>query len=180
MTNIINDLHSACMAPGVAPVLEGSGDTSLSFISKSSSEVAPIPEKHVVSLTGSTLSESVFPVTPPTDNQPPWTFSSSPSSARELLTGVTGGVTGNPPKVFQYFAYNTEPGQGGELSQTPLPSPLSDTNAPLTVGVTVSFAASPSSNPGTDPKAPITLTDSATMRLEPASEDVSEVNLPCV
>jgi hypothetical protein len=180
MTGIINDLHSACVAPGVAPVLGGSSDTQLSFISKSTEEVAPIPEQHVVTLTGSTLTESVYPVQPPTDNQPPWTFSPNPSSTRELLDGVTGGVSAEPPKAFQYFSYNTEPGQGGQLSTTPLPTPLSAANATLTVGVKVSFATSPSSSPGTDPKAPITLSDQATMRLEPASEDVSEVNLPCV
>jgi hypothetical protein len=46
--------------------------------------------------------------------------------------------------------------------------------------VSVTFASSDGSGAVSDPKEPITLSDSATLRLEPASEDSSEVNLPCV
>jgi hypothetical protein len=180
MTEIINDLHAACVAPGIAPVLPGSSDTSLSFISKTGADVAPVPERHVVSLTGNSLTESVYEVTPAGDDEPPWTFEPEPFSTRELVAGVSPGVPGDPPAVFQYFAYKTEPGQGGELSSTPLDTPLVAADATLTVGVTVSFATSPGGGSTADANAPITLTDSATMRLEPASESVSEVNLPCV
>jgi type II secretory pathway pseudopilin PulG len=178
MTNIVNDLHSACIAPGIAPILPGSSGSTLSFISKSTEEVAPIPERHEVWLEGDALRESIFPVTPPTDNQPPFTFSGTPSSTRVLLTDVSEGAIGEPPQtvpVFQYFKY-----QGGQVSTTPIDTPLSSQDATQTVQVNVTFAAGPTSNPANDPKAPITLSDSGTLRLEPASEDVSEVNLPCV
>jgi hypothetical protein len=180
MTNIINDLHASCVAPGIAPVLAGSDDNSLSFISKPGSSVSPIPERHVVTLDNGTLTETIYPASPPNDDEPPWSFSGTAASSQQLLTGVDGGHPGDPPRAFEYFAYDTEPGQGGHLSTTPLPTPLSDTDATLTVGINVAFAASPNAGPNEDAKAPITLSDSATLRLEPASEDVSEVNLPCV
>jgi hypothetical protein len=46
--------------------------------------------------------------------------------------------------------------------------------------VTVAFSSSANSGTASDAEEPITLSDSATLRLEPASEDSSEVNLPCV
>jgi hypothetical protein len=176
MTNIVNTLHSGCVAPGVAPVLAGSSDSSLSFISKSGDSVTPSPDRHVVSLSGTTLSESIYPATGGTP--PTWTFSGTASSTRQLLTGVGPGAIGEPPSnvpLFRYYAYDS-----GEVSPTPLPTPLSSADAARTVRVEVAFASSPSGAPASDPNAPITLADSATLRLEPASEDTSEVNLPCV
>ena len=78
--------------------------------------------------------------------------------------------------LFRYYAYD-----GGAVSTTPLPTPLSAENAALVVQVDVAFAVSPGRRSGERGEhAPITLADSATLRLEPASEDSAEVNLPCV
>lgn len=176
MTHLLDLLHSGCVAPGIAPVLSESSDTSLSVISKSGASVNPTPDKHIVSLSGSTLSESIYPATG--GAQPSWTFATTPSSTRTLLTGVTQGKLGDPAvtvPVFQYFAY-----AGGQVSPTPLPTPLSLSNSAQTVKVAITFATSPTGAATTDPKAPITLSDSTALRLEPASEDASEVNLPCV
>ena len=46
--------------------------------------------------------------------------------------------------------------------------------------VDIAFAVSPGGGPVSEANTPITLADSATLRLEPASEDSAEVNLPCV
>ncbi len=43
MTKIINQLHSACVAPQIAPVREDSTSTMLSFLHQSGSAVAPDP-----------------------------------------------------------------------------------------------------------------------------------------
>jgi hypothetical protein len=165
LTRLMDELHSGCVAPGVAPILVGSTTTSLEFISKPGEEVSPTPEKHVVSLSGSTLSESVYPATSGT--APTWTYSSTPSSTRQLLTGVSS------PALFRYYEY-----ENGQVSTTPLPTPLIAADAATAVQVAISFTYS--TGAGADPNAPITLSDSATLRLEPASEDTSEVNLPCV
>jgi hypothetical protein len=175
LARLMNELHSGCVAPGVAPVLSGSTDSSIGFLSKSGSDVSPVPDKHIVTLTGSTLSESIYPAIG--GAQPSWTFSSTPSSTRQLLTGVSAGQAGSPTAgvpLFRYYAYT-----GGQISSTPLSTPLSTNDAARAAQVTVSFATSPGDVTVPAPT-PISLSDSATLRLEPASEDSSEVNLPCV
>jgi hypothetical protein len=167
LTRLMDQLHSTCVAPGVAPILEGSTATSLGFISKSGEEVSPIPDKYVVTLSGGNLSESVYPATGGT--APTWTFAPTPALTRQLLTGVSAPT----PGPFRYYEY-----ENGQVSTTPLPMPLSAGDAATAVQVAISFTYA--TGAGTDAKAPITLSDSATMRLEPASEDTSEVNLPCV
>lgn len=178
MTRLIDALHSSCVAPGIAPVQPGSDGNSIAFTSRFGASVSPTPDKRVVTLAGSTLSEQVFPAT---GGAPPvWTFSGTPSQSRIMLTGVGEGSVGDPSvpvPVFRYYAYI-----GGQVSATPLPVPLSAEDAARTVQVDLAFSTSPgasTTNPK-DPNAPITLTDSTTLRLEPASEDSAEVNLPCV
>jgi Tfp pilus assembly protein PilW len=174
MTRIVNELHSACVAPRITPVLSGTaaGDvstgTQITFLTKSGSEVTPTPEKHVITLTGTTLNESVF--TNPTGAAPTWTFSGQPTSTT-LLTNVSapGGV------MFRYYDF-----QNGQLSTTALAVPLSATSAGRTAYVTISLTASPTGGASTlDLNSPITLTDSADLRLESASQVPSQDNMPC-
>jgi hypothetical protein len=77
--------------------------------------------------------------------------------------------------LFRYYKF-----VGGQVSTTPLPVPLSATDAAQTVQVNVAFSTQPKQNGSRDANAAVTLADSATLRLEPASEDSSELNLPCV
>ena len=174
MTRIINELHSACVAPRITPVLgdgtvNGSTGTQMTFLSQSGSDVTPTPDKHVITLSGTTLNESVYPAT--SGAAPSWTFSASPSSTTQLLTNVSapGGV------MFRYFDF-----QNGQLSTTPLAVPLSATSAGRTAYVTVSLTASPTGGASTqDLNSPITLSDSADLRLESASQVPSQDNMPC-
>ena len=174
LVNLLDRLHSACVAPGIAPILAGSSSSTIQFLSQPGSAVSPTPSKYVVALSGTQLTEQRFA---PTGGAPPtWTFSGVPSSTRQLLTGVgPAKVGGTTVPLFRYYAYN-----GGQVSTTPLPTPLSAGNAALAVQVDIAMAVSPGGGPVADANTPITLTDSATLRLEPASEDSSEVNLPCV
>jgi type II secretory pathway pseudopilin PulG len=173
MTALIDRLHSGCVAPAISPVQPGSSSSSIQFISKSGSAVSPTPDKHVVSLSGTTLSESIYPASG--GSAPSWTFSGTPTSTRTLLTGVgPGQVDGSAVPLFRYFSY-----VGGTVSTTPLAVPLSAQSATDTVQVNIAFASSVGSS-ANDPEGPLTIADSATLRLEPASEDSAEVNLPCV
>jgi hypothetical protein len=176
MNNIMANLHSGCVAPGVAPILSGSSGTQLSFISQIGRAVSPTPDKHVLTFSGGTLSESIYPATG--GSAPNWTFSATPSSTRQLLTGASNATLGSPPTtvpIFQYFAY-----VGAQIPSTGLPTPLSGADAAKTVKVFISFSAAPESTPAPDTGPPIALSDSVVLRLEPASEDTSQVNLPCV
>jgi hypothetical protein len=180
LERLLEQLHSTCVAPNVLPVVAASnGYTSdndnLIFLQQTGSAVSPTPNQRVVSLEGDTLKERVYPSIGGT--APNWTFGSSPSSTTTLATDVGSAKFGSPSTavpLFQYFAY-----QGAQLSTTPLPTPLSASDAARTVAVTVSFSVSPSSNGANDPNAAATVSDSVVLRLSPASEAATEVNPPC-
>jgi Tfp pilus assembly protein PilW len=175
MARIVNELHSACVAPRIVPVVgdgtvNGSTATRISFLSMSGEAVTPTPEKHVIALSGTTLSESVFQAT--SGAAPTWTFSGTPSSTRQLLTNVSAPPSG---AMFSYFRF-----QNGQLATTGLPVPLTSANAGLTAYVTISLVASPTGGKSTlDANSPITLSDSADLRLESASQVPSQDNTPC-
>jgi hypothetical protein len=173
MNRIVDRLHSACVSPGLAPVREGSSETSLVVYSKSGSAVSPTPNRYVIALSEGKLTETVAigSGTEPSN----WTFGSA-STPVQLINGVGTAKVGEPPAavaLFRYFAY-----EEGHVATTPLPVPLSKENAAKTVQVDIAFTVGPSASAGS--AAALTLTDSATLRIEPASEDSAQVNLPCL
>ena len=174
MTRIVQGLHSSCVTSHIVPIQTGSTATSISFRSKSGSVVGPTPDLHTVSLSGSTLREAVFRSTG--GSAPTWTFSGTATSNTILLTNVTapGGV------IFRYYDFVS-----GALNTTPLPTPLSSTNAARVSYVTVSFTAASSStrNGGVnlqDPNSPVFITNGVDLRLENAGQYPNQDNLPCV
>ncbi len=175
MTRIIDRLHSACVSPGLAPVLKDSTGDSMVLLSKSGLAVSPLPNKYVIAFSGGTIAETVYAGKEGT--APEWIFK-APSSPLQLIDGVSAAAVGDPPvsvPVFRYFAY-----EGGQVAAAPLPTPLSAADAAKVVQINVAFTVAPNASATPDPGAPVTLTDSATLRIEPASEDSAVVNLPCV
>lgn len=175
MNRIVDRLHSACVAPGLAPVREGSTDSSLIVYSKSGSAVSPTPDRYVFAFADGKLTETTAPGTgtEPSD----WSFGSA-SDPYLLADGVTNDELGEPPAavpVFRYFAY-----EGGQVASTPLSTPLSKDDAETVVQVEIAFTVAPRDGAVADASAPVSLSDSATLRIEPASEDSAQVNLPCV
>lgn len=178
LTRMVDQLHSACVAPGIAPILPGSNSSQIEFLSKTGSAVSPTPDKRVITLSGTVLIENVYLAV--SGAPPSWTFSGTPIAPanRILVKGVSAGSSGAPAvplPVFRYFKYIN-----GQVSPSPLPVPLSADDAAKTVLVEIAFAVSPYKDPASDPAGKVTLTDSTTLRLEPASEDSAELNLPCV
>jgi Tfp pilus assembly protein PilW len=180
MTHIVQGLHSSCVTSHIVPIQAGSGNTSISFLSKPGSAVGPTPDLHTVSFTPasgptpSMLREAVYPSTGGT--APNWTFSGTPSSNMILLTNVAapGGV------IFRYYDFIS-----GALSTTPLPTPLSATNAARVSYVTISFTSASSStkNGGVntqDPNSPLLISSAVDLRLENAGQYPNQDNLPCV
>jgi hypothetical protein len=180
LERLLDDLHSTCVSPNVLPVVAASNgytsdENNLIFLQQTGSAVSPTPSEHVVSLANGTLTERVFPATGGT--APNWTFATTPSSTTELVTDVGPAEVGSGSStvpLFQYYAY-----QGAQLSTTPLPTPLSASDAARTVAVTVSFSVSPRSNGARDQNAAVSVSDSVVLRLSPASEAATEVNPPC-
>jgi hypothetical protein len=170
LTRIVDELHSACIAPQIAPVREGSGENSLAFIHQTGSAVSPIPMLSTISLTAGTLSQTDQAwekgATPAE-----WKFA-APSPPRTLMTNVT--PTAPSTGVFSYYAYTN-----GKISPTALPVPLISENAGRTVQVNIAFTVAPLSTPVKDPSAAASVQNSAVFRLTPASFNSNVVNLPC-
>jgi hypothetical protein len=171
MTRLMDELHSTCLGPNAGPILAGSTGTELIFLHGTGGGVGPTPDKRVVTFSGDTLSESVYTAVPGSV-APNWVFEPAPRQTRQLLTGV--GPAGSDP-VFRYFSY-----EDGAIDPIPLATPLSATEAQLTVQVKVAFTTAPTSPPEHDPNSELTLSDSALVRFSPASEDPTKVNGPCV
>jgi hypothetical protein len=169
--NLMADLHSACTGPAIAPLLPGSSESQLQFQSATGGGVSPTPQKHVVTYENGDLTERIYDTTGGTN--PTWTYSASPSSTRILIEDVDAPdeAYGTP---FSYYA-----SQGGVIQTTPLPVPLSTTDAARAVQVKVGMEVAPSSQLVNDENAAITLTDAAVFRFSPFSEDPTKVNGPC-
>ena len=176
MTHIIQELHSACIAPRMTPIIgdgttNGSTGTRISFLSKSGATVTPTPDLHVIILSGGTLSESVYPATG--GAQPgPWTFSSTASSSTQLLTQVSAPASG----MFQYYDF-----VNGQVDTAPTAVPLSATDAAKAAIVKITMSSSPTRGVSTfDPGSPLVVSNSADLRLENAGQFPNQDNLPCV
>ena len=169
---LMNDLHSTCTGPGIAPVLAGSSETVLQFQGASGGGVAPTPQKYVVALEGENLTEKVYPASGGAN--PTWTYSGTPISDRILIEGVSAPEPGDG-SFFSYYA-----SQAGVIETAPLPMPLSAANAARAVQVKVGMQVAPSSQPIDDENASVSLTDAAVFRFSPFSEDPTKVNGPCM
>lgn len=184
MQRIMDQLHSTCVARGIAPILPNSTGDRIEFVHQTGSEaVLTNPVKRQISFEPDPsnpgewrLAERVYPKTGGTDTAP--TFSSTQSGpTRVLLTGVGRAELNGTPNmaIFRYFGYS-----GTAVSTTPFPTPLSAANASRTVQVEVAFTAAPMDNPTGEDATTATVTDSAQLRFAPAGETTTPENLPCV
>jgi hypothetical protein len=169
MGKIIEQLHSSCIAPQMAPIQEGSSGSSVTFVHQTGSAVSPTPIKSTISLTGTTLSQSNFEYE--SGIAPEWAFKTSASSTETLLTGVSQ-ISSTVP-VFRYYAYTN-----GKVSTTPLSVPLKE-NAETAVQVNVAFEAAPVRPTSNDANASTELQDSALLRLTPPAYSTTTADLPC-
>lgn len=173
VTRIMEELHSACTSPQIAPVREGSTGTNLIFwhaAAGQADEVQPLPVKSRITYSSGTLTQTDYKQTGGTS--PAWTFEpEEPGSgtARTLLTNVAP-VEG---RVFTYEQY--EGGNVKPLSTTG----LSKTEAEATVVVKVALTASPRSTPVADAGSAATVEDSTTLRLTPPSFNQAVSAPPC-
>jgi Tfp pilus assembly protein PilW len=170
LNKIVDQLHSACIAPQIAPVQVGSTGTLLSFIHQTGSAVAPTPVLTKINLEGTTLSQSDYAATG--GQAPAWTFSLTPTSTRQLMTKIS--ATSPSTSIFSYYSYTN-----GQVSATPLTTPLTAESTARTVKVAVAFTASPLTTTVKDANAAANIQSSAVLRLTPASFSSGGVNLPC-
>ena len=125
MTRVMDGLRSACVAPRVAPIAPGSTATSMTFISKAGSAVTPVPDRRVLTLSGTTLTEQVFPATGGTP--PVWTFSGHAVVDQDADDPGDGAHRRDVPLLRLR--------QRPAVRRLPLPVPLSSTSAARTAYV---------------------------------------------
>lgn len=172
VARIVDQLHSACVAPKVAPVQAGSSGTSLGFLRAAGSQgsaVAPIPTYTVISLSGGVLTQTDYAVT---GTAPTWTPTSTiVAGPRPLMSGISPVAPST--SIFSYYAYKE-----GVISA--LGTPLDATGAATVVEVRLALTATPdSSSPIPDKGAPAAIQSSAVLRLTPPSFNSNAVSLPC-
>lgn len=175
MDHIIDELHSSCVRPDAPPILAGSSSTSIAFLHKTGSAVAPVPDKRTITLASGTMTERLYPSNGGT--APAWTFVSTPTYTRRLLTDVGSATTGASNTVVPLFRYYTV--VNGAISTTPLPVPLSAADAARTVKVTVTFTGSIEGGNLQDKEGPVGVTDSAVLSFTPTG-GAATVGAPCV
>lgn len=169
LIRLMEQLHSACVTPEIAPIQEKSTGTSLRFIHQTGSAVQPTPIYSVVSLSGGTLYEQDYAVTGTAPNYQQGTAIGGP---RTLLTKVIP----TPPSssIFSYHRYT-----GGTISETPQTVPLEGVDPSLTVEVRAALTAAPESTPVQDAGAAASVQNSATLRLTPPSYNEGSPARPC-
>jgi hypothetical protein len=173
-TKIMQQLHSACVAPKIAPIQVGSTGTSLKFVyapPSQGSAVAPLPTKTEINYSAGVLTQTSWPATG--GGYPTWTYSSTPTT-QQLLTGVAP----IPPStsIFSYYASSN-----GSTSPTPQTTPLDITATALTIQVRLELTAAPSrgKSPVADQGAEAHVRSGATLRLTPPSFNDAAPALPC-
>jgi Tfp pilus assembly protein PilV len=177
---IENELHSACITDNVTPVQTGSTSTTLTFVSQYGTAASLTPVEHVISWssTAGTVTDTTYAETGVTLNssgQPVYTFSSTPSSSRTVLTNVSQSTSnGTAVPIFQYFKYqvptntsgqaytapdgnsyemlidgtNAIPGTSTVPAAQPLTTPLSSSDAAATAEVMITMTVGPSGGTG--------------------------------
>jgi hypothetical protein len=153
---LMEELHSACVTPEIAPVKEESSGTLLRFVHQTGVAVSPTPIFTEISLSGGTLKQQDYKVT---GTAPTWGRGAAVGGPVTLLTKVSP----IPPSssIFSYFRYS-----GGTISETPQPVPLTNLEALLTVEVRAALTAANVQN-------------SATLRLTPPSFNEGSPARPC-
>lgn len=172
LTNISEQLHSACIQPQMAPVLSKSTGTKLEFIhaaSGTTAAVAPTPVKSVIWLNGENLEQQDFALVSGTVAKD-WVFSTTGTPARKLLTKVAPLTPGT---IFTYYTYSN----GKQEALTTTSEGLAE--AAKAVQVKVGLNALPSSQPVKDAGSDASLQTSAVLRLTPPTFSESAPALPC-
>lgn len=172
MTRIVDQLHSACIAPKVAPIHEGSTPTTLKFVHASGGAAVPVPVLSEIRLSGTTLTQTDYAYT--SGNPPAWSFDLAKPATRSLMTHVSQISSTQP--VFTYY----ESANGGVSSAplTALPT-LGSTNASRTIFVKVAFKAAPTGGLNTEAATPAHFQGGATLRLTTPSFNKLAQGIPC-
>lgn len=171
LVKVIEELHSSCVIPKIAPVQAGSSGTLLSFSHAPATEgtsatVKPVLSK--VALSGTNLIQTDYASL---GGIPP-TFS---KTAMGPSLTLASNVTPTPPssKLFSYFSYSQ-----GNLVEIPQKE-LGTIEAASVIQVKVAFTGLPPKTTTTDVNVGASVANSAMLRLTPPSFQAGAGALPC-
>lgn len=169
LNRVLEQLHSACLVPKVAPILEKSTGTELRFLHAAGAAVSPTPTLSVVSFGEGALKQTDYAWKE--GAAPFWIFQPTPSKTTLLMDQISAASASKP--IFSYYAST-----GGGLG-TPLLTPLSTLDASRTIHVSIVFKTAPQGGGGNE-ATPARIQGGATMRLTAAPSYKQEVqSLPC-
>jgi hypothetical protein len=196
LERIMLALHSTCVTTPAVPVLEGSTNSVIKFVSDSGtgSSLTTVHKHEIIytpksGSTEGTLVEKIFASTG--GSAPKYTWSSTAASTTTLLRGIRqtkyGEETANP--IFSYYRYYREGDKVpegmsalpyGEINPSELAAPVTS-EAEYVTKVTVKFTLAPEGNEGFafNQDRPVLLEDSVIFRLTPSSEESTNLNRPC-
>jgi Tfp pilus assembly protein PilW len=171
LVKIIEELHSSCVIPKIAPVQEKSTGTILRFSHAPASEGSSATVKPVLStvaLSGTNLVETEYASL---GGIPP-TFSKTAMGPSHLLaTGVA--PTTPSSSIFTYYTYSN-----GKLVAVPQKE-LGLTEASSVIQVKVAFTAFPPTTSISDSNVGASVENSVMLRLTPPSFEAQAGSLPC-
>lgn len=171
LVRIIEQLHSACVTPKIAPVQLGSTGTTLIFSHSTVSEgssatVKPILSK--VALSGTDLIETNYASL---GGMPPTYSKTAVGPPQTLISNVAP----TPPSssIFSYFSYSN-----GKLVAVPQKE-LGLTEANSVIQVKVAFTGFPPKTSSSDKNVGASVENSVMLRLTPPSFESEAGSLPC-
>ncbi len=151
MTKVVDELHSACLAPGFAPIKENSGPNELRFVNSYGKEAVisktEVNEHRIAwNKEAETLTDYTYPATKE-ETWPQFKYSEIATPTKGVL--IASHVTqmeseGKKLPIFQYYSYNLESNESvssglNSLNTTPLETPLKKETAPTAASVLISF-----------------------------------------
>lgn len=173
VARIMEQLHSACVSPQIAPVQKGSTGTTLIFwhaAAGQSSVVQPIPVKSKIVLSSGTLYEYDYAKT--AGNSPKlWEFEAETGGTKTILLTNVAAPSGTS-SIFSYEKF--EKGKPKEMSATEVTA-----TPEVVIRVNLALTASPRNTPVADKGSAATVQDGATLRLTPPSFNSEASALPC-
>jgi hypothetical protein len=159
MTRIVDELHSACIAPSFTPIRPESSDSEMRFISAPSEEAVisktEVNEHRIVwSEKAETLTDEIYPATKE-ETWPAFAYASTPSRKVLIASHVIQTESkGEKVPIFQYYGYTLESNESATsgvstLSTTPLiknGEKLNEKTASTAASVLISFSTGSSAS----------------------------------
>jgi Tfp pilus assembly protein PilW len=184
MTKIVDELHSACIAPSFTPIQTGSGPNELIFISSySSAAEITSAEEHKIAFNSSaqTLTDNIYKSEG--GSWPNFTYPSKATSSVLLANNVTT-VKKAKEKIFTYYKYAEK---AEETSATPLTTltgvglneTLNKEEAAIAASVQVEFIQATPDGNSSSVKRSVNLSSQVTFSFSVPNSETPILDAPC-